>query len=126
MAQEIVILATNGENVKATYGSKKTRQREPVSMEASEMGIPIEKYIDTRFSYIEENIKSIHSDIKDQNKKIDSLKYWILGTFLALAALFFAVVGYHTMVMQSQFQVFSDYVKAVTQPQVAKPPLQSK
>jgi hypothetical protein len=86
------------------------------------MNTHFEKYLDNRFAHIEEDMKGIRSDIKDQNSKIDALKYWIMGTAIALAALFFSVIGYHTMVMQSQFQVFSDYVKAVTQPHTPKLP----
>lgn len=93
------------------------------------------QYLDVRFAKIEadvgeirSDIKEIRSDINDQNRKIDGLKYWILGTFLGLATLFFTVVGYFTWTMQNQFnyhqssiqtqmQAFSDYVKAVTKPQ---------
>jgi hypothetical protein len=92
-----------------------------------------EKYLDNRFGRIEEDIKDIRSDIKDQTKKIDNLKYWILGTFLGMATLFFSVVGYYTWTLQNQFnhhqasvqaqmQSFADYVKAVTQPERPKSP----
>jgi hypothetical protein len=101
------------------------------------MDTHFEKYLDIRFGHIEGDIKAIRSDIKDQTKKIDNLKYWILGTFLGLATLFFTVVGYYTWTMQNQFnyhqssiqaqmQSFSDYVKAVTQPQLPKPPTPSQ
>ncbi len=88
---------------------------------------PMDTYIynellNVRFAYIEENIKEIRHDLRDQGNKIDTLKYWIIGAVFALAALFFAVVGYHTMVMQSQYQIFSEYVKAVTQPLLPKIP----
>jgi hypothetical protein len=97
------------------------------------MDTHFEKYLDIRFGHIEEDVKAIRSDIKDQTKKIDSLKYWILGTILILATLFFTVVGHFTWTMQNQFnfhqasiqaqmQSFSDYVKAVTQPQMPKSP----
>jgi hypothetical protein len=90
-------------------------------------------YLDVRFAKIEADVKDIRSDIKDQSRKIDGLKYWILGTFLVLATLFFTVVGYFTWTMQNQFnyhqasiqaqmQAFSEYVKAVTQPQTPKTP----
>lgn len=97
-----------------------------------------EKYLDIRFDHIEEDIKAIHSDIKDNTKIIDKLKYWILGTFLGtfigIATLFFTVIGYYTWTLQNQFnhhqasiqaqmQSFSDYVKAVTKTQVPKPPM---
>ena len=104
------------------------------------------QYLDARFAGIEADVKEIRSDIKeirsdikeirkeigaeieDQSRRIDGLKYWILGTFLVLATLFFTVVGYFTWTMQNQFnyhqssvqaqmQAFSDYVKAVTKPQ---------
>ena len=86
------------------------------------------QYLDARFASIEADVKDIRSDIKDQSRKIDGLKYWILGTFLVLATLFFTVVGYFTWTMQNQFnyhqssiqaqmQAFSEYVKAVTKPQ---------
>ncbi|MCX5890710.1 MAG: hypothetical protein NTY36_14880 [Deltaproteobacteria bacterium] len=98
------------------------------------------QYLDARFANIEADVKDIRSDIKDQSRKIDGLKYWILGTFLVLATLFFTVVGYFTWTMQNQFnyhqssiqvqmQAFSDYVKAVTkrqEPQVPKGPHQDK
>jgi hypothetical protein len=105
------------------------------------MDTHFEKYLDIRFGYIEEDIKAVRSDIKDHAKNIDNLKYWILGTFLAtfigMATLFFTVVGYYTWTMQNQFnnyqssiqaqmQSFSDYVKAVMQPQTPKPPTPSK
>jgi len=91
------------------------------------------KYLDARFAHIEADVKEIRSDIKDQSRKIDGLKYWILGTFLVLATLFFTVVGYFTWTMQNQFnyhqssiqtqmQAFSEYVKAVTQPQGIQTP----
>ena len=98
------------------------------------------QYLDARFASIESDvkdirsdIKEIRSDIKDQSRKIDGLKYWILGTFLVLATLFFTVVGYFTWTMQNQFnyhqssiqsqmQAFSEYVKAVTKPQESQAP----
>jgi hypothetical protein len=91
------------------------------------------QYLDVRFARIEADVNEIRSDIKDQGRKIDGLKYWILGTFLVLATLFFTVVGYFTWTMQNQFnyhqsgmqaqmQAFSDYVKAVTKPQEPKVP----
>ncbi len=86
------------------------------------------QYLDARFAHIEEDIKGIRSDIKDQSRKIDGQKYWFFGTFLVLATLIFTVVGYFTWTMQNQFnyhqssiqaqmQAFSEYVKAVTKPQ---------
>jgi len=91
------------------------------------------QYLDARFAHIEADVKEIRSDIKDQSRKIDGLKYWILGTFLVLATLFFTVVGYFTWTMQNQFnyhqssmqaqmQAFSDYVKAVTKSQGTQVP----
>jgi hypothetical protein len=91
------------------------------------------QYLDVRFAKIEADVKEIRSDIKDQSRKIDGLKYWILGTFLVLATLFFTVVGYFTWTMQNQFnyhqssmqaqmQAFSDYVKVVTKPQAPQVP----
>lgn len=91
------------------------------------------QYLDARFAHIEADVKEIRSDIKDQSRKIDGLKYWILGTFLVLATLFFTVVGYFTWTMQNQFnyhqssiqsqmQAFSEYVKAVTQPRESQAP----
>lgn len=91
------------------------------------------QYLDARFASIEADVKEIRSDIKDQSRKIDGLKYWILGTFLVLATLFFTVVGYFTWTMQNQFnyhqssiqtqmQAFSEYVKAVTSPQGPQTP----
>ena len=91
------------------------------------------QYLDVRFAKIEADVKEIRSDIKDQSRKIDGLKYWILGTFLVLATLFFTVVGYFTWTMQNQFnyhqssmqaqmQAFSEYVKAVTKPQAPQVP----
>jgi hypothetical protein len=102
------------------------------------------QYLDVRFAHIEADvkeirtdIKDIRTDIKDQTKRIDGLRYWILGTFLVLATLLFTVVGYFTWTMQNQFnyhqssmqaqmQAFSDYVKAVTKPQVPNVPPQNK
>jgi len=86
------------------------------------------QYLDVRFAKIEADVKEIRSDIKDQNRKIDGLKYWFVATILVLATLFVTVVGYFTWTMQNQFnyhqssmqaqmQAFSDYVKAVTKPQ---------
>jgi cell division protein FtsL len=98
------------------------------------------QYLDARFAGIEadvkeirSDIKEIRSDIKDQSRRIDGLKYWILGSFLVLATLFFTVVGYFTWTMQNQFnhhqasiqsqmQAFSDYVKSVTKPQESQAP----
>jgi uncharacterized membrane protein YukC len=108
------------------------------------MDTHFEKYLDIRFGHIEGNIRAIRSDIKDQtkkiedqSKKIDNMKYWFLGTALGLLTLLFTVVGYYTWTMQNQFnyhqasiqaqmQSFTDYVKAVTQPQMPKPPTPSK
>lgn len=99
-----------------------------------------EKYLDARFAGIDQHfahidsavtemrsdMREIRGDIKELRKetgeKIDKLKYWIIGAVLTLATLFFAVVGCHAMVMQTQLAVFSDYVKAVTQPYVPSPP----
>ena len=86
------------------------------------------QYWDARFAYIESDVKGIRSDIKDQSRKIDGLKYWFVATILVLATLFVTVVGYFTWTMQNQFnyhqssmqaqmQAFSEYVKAVTKPQ---------
>jgi hypothetical protein len=102
------------------------------------------QYLDARFAHIEADVAEIRTEIKeiraeikatfkDQSRKIDSLKYWIIGTFLVLATLFFIVVGYFTWTMQNQFnyhqssiqaqmQAFSEYVKAVTQPQKPQVP----
>ncbi len=88
------------------------------------MNTHFEKYLDSRFAHIDDNVKEIRTDIREMRGDIKGLKLWIIGAVIALATLFFTVVGYHTMVMQSQFQVFSDYVKAVTQPQAPKSPLQ--
>ncbi len=92
-----------------------------------------EKYLDNRFERIEDDIKAIRSDIRDQSNKIDNMKYWFLGTALGLITLLFTVVGYYTWTLQNQFnhhqvsvqaqmQSFADYVKAVTQPQKPKTP----
>ncbi len=81
-----------------------------------------EELLNIRFAHIEEDVREIRRDIRDQGNKIDTLKYWIIGAVISMAALFFAVVGYHTMVMQSQYQIFSEYVKAVTQPLLPKIP----
>jgi hypothetical protein len=88
------------------------------------MNTHFEKYLDARFANIDDNIKEVRTDIREMRGDIKGLKLWIIGAVIALATLFFAVVGYHTMVMQSQFQVFSEYVKAVIQPQAPKAPLQ--
>ncbi len=90
------------------------------------MNTDFEKYLDARFAHIDDNIKEVRTDIREMRGDLKGLKLWIIGAVIALATLFFAVVGYHTMVMQSQFQVFSEYVKAVTQPQAPKAPLQSQ
>ncbi len=98
------------------------------------MDTHFEKYLDIRFAHIEEDIKAIRSDIKDQTKKIDNQKYWSITTILVLSTLFFTVVGFFAWTMQNQFnhhqasiqaqmQSFADYVKAVTKPQVPKPPM---
>jgi|GEM_PF-6837225 hypothetical protein len=101
-----------------------------VSLDRSSGGPPMntdfEKYLDARFAHIDDNIKEVRTDIREMRGDLKGLKLWIIGAVIALATLFFAVVGYHTMVMQSQFQVFSEYVKAVTQPQAPKAPLQSQ
>jgi hypothetical protein len=99
-----------------------------------------EKYLDARFSHIDESVKDIKTDIREirnsldlktiemrsefalQGEKIDHFKYWLLTIGAALIALVFATVSYHVMSMQSQMQVFSECVKAVTQPQVPKTP----
>lgn len=86
------------------------------------MNTHFEKYLDARFAHIEENVRDIRTDIREMRGDIKSLKLWIIGAVLALATLFFTVVGYHIMVMQSQFQVFSEYVKTVTEAQVSKTP----
>ena len=91
------------------------------------------QYLDVRFAKIEADVQEIRSDIKDQNRKIDGLKYWFVATILVLATLFVTVVGYFTWTMQNQFnyhqssiqaqmQAFSDYVKAVTKPQAPQVP----
>ncbi|MFI5330911.1 MAG: hypothetical protein ACHQ2F_07730 [Desulfobaccales bacterium] len=89
------------------------------------MDTHFEKYLDARFSHIDDNIKEIRTDIREVRGDIKGLKLWIIAAVIALATLFFTVVGYHTMVLQSQFQVFSEYVKAVTQPQAPKAPTDS-
>jgi hypothetical protein len=91
------------------------------------------QYLDVRFAKIEADVKEIRSDIKDQTRKIDGLKYWFVATILVLATLFVTVVGYFTWTMQNQFnyhqssiqaqmQAFSEYVKAVTKPQEPQVP----
>lgn len=81
-----------------------------------------EKYLDARFAHIDDSIHEIRSDLREMRGDIKGLRLWIVGAVIALATLFFTVIGYHTMVMQSQFQVFSDYVKAETQSQQSKVP----
>ncbi len=97
--------------------------------------------IDKWVSHFDADIRELRSDIKE-------LKFWTIATWLAtffgLAALMIALFTYHANVMQSQFnqhqsaiqtqiqafqgqmQAFSDYVKAVTQPQTPKPSKPSK
>jgi methyl-accepting chemotaxis protein len=97
-----------------------------------------DKYLDARFAHIDESVKDIKTDIREirahldtnikeirnefeqQGAKIDHFKYWLLSIGAALIALVFGVVSYHVMSMQSQMQVFSEYVKAVTQPPTPK------
>jgi hypothetical protein len=99
-----------------------------------------EKYLDARFAHIDESVADIKTDMREirnildlktiemrsefarQGERIDNFKYWFLTIGAALIALIFATVSYHVMSMQSQMQVFSEYVKAVTQPQVPKTP----
>jgi hypothetical protein len=117
------------------YASAEDRNKitsEPSSGEPP-MDTHFEKYLDNRFNRIEDDIKAIRSDIRDQSNKIDNMKYWFLGTALGLITLLFTVVGYYTWTLQNQFnhhqasvqaqmQSFADYVKAVTQPQRPKTP----
>jgi len=97
------------------------------------MDTNFEKYIDARFdniqerfTYIKENIKETRGEIKELTNNIEKFKYWFIGTTLtiviSLGGLFFAVVGYHAAVMQSQMQVFSDYVKSEVQRVAPKAP----
>ena len=93
-------------------------------------------------------IDRFDADVRELRSDIKELKYWTVGTwlvtFFGLAALIIGLFTYHANVMQSQFsqhqaavqaqtqafqgqmQAFSDYVKAVTQPQPPKLPKPSK
>ncbi len=93
-----------------------------------------EKYLEARFAHIDESVMDIKTDIREmrnnldlktaevrsefirQGEKIDHFKYWMLTIGVALIGLVFTVVYYHVSSMQSQMQVFADYVKAVTKP----------
>lgn len=92
-----------------------------------------EKYFDARFAHIDESVRGIKTDIREVRGDIKSQRKWIIGTAIGIVTLIFTVVGYFTWTMQNQFnyhqasiqaqmQSFSDYVKAVTQPQIPKTP----
>lgn len=92
-----------------------------------------EKYLDSRFAHIDDSIGEIRTDIRGIRNDIKNQIKWTIGTALVLAALIISLFTYHANVMQSQFnhhvsttqaqmQSFSDYVKAVTQPQLPKVP----
>lgn len=105
------------------------------------MDTHFDKYLDVRFAHIEENLKELRADVK-------GWKLWVAGigvtVFIGLTTIFIALSTYNANVMQTQLssiqsqvsqyqsqlnaqmQVFSDYVKAVTQPQTPKPPKPSK
>lgn len=89
------------------------------------MNTHFEKYLDTRFAHIEADVTEIRSDLRDIRSEVRGLKFWYVGTTLVVMGLIIALFTYHTQVMQSQFQVFSEYVKAVTQPQQPTKPLQN-
>jgi hypothetical protein len=95
-----------------------------------------EKYLEARFTNIDDKISGhlanidqrfdrIESDIREIRGEQKTLLYWIIGNAIVIIAVFIALFTYHTQVMQSQMQVFSDYVKAVTQP-TSKAPFPSK
>lgn len=88
------------------------------------MDTHFEKHLDTRFAHIEADVAEIRSDLRDIRSEVRGLKFWYVGTTLVVIGIIIALFTYHAQVMQSQFQVFSEYVKAVTQPQIPKAPSQ--
>ena len=86
--------------------------------------------IDHRFDSIEYDIKEVrgeirevrgeirgvHGEIRGVHSELKTLLYWFIGTALVIIGIFIGLFTYHAQVIQSQMQVFSDYVKAVTQP----------
>lgn len=95
-----------------------------------------EKYLEARFTNIDEKLSShlanidqrfdrIENDIREIRGEVKSLVYWFIGTALVIIGIFIGLFTYHAQVIQSQMQVFSDYVKAVTQP-ASKAPSPSK
>jgi len=104
------------------------------------MDTHFEKYLDVRFAHIEEHLKELRADIRE----LRGWKFWVVGTgvasFIGILAIIIALFTYHANITQTQLsgiqsqvsqyqsqlnaqmQVFSDYVKAVTQPQIPKTP----
>jgi len=89
-----------------------------------------DKYLDSRFTHLDDSISEIRKDVK-------GWKLWIVGMgvsiFIGLTTIIIALLAYHANIMQSQFnhhvastqaqmQSFSDYVKVVTQPQAPQKP----
>ena len=92
-----------------------------------------DKYIEARFSNIEDKLdihltqvdqrfQRMESDVKEIKREVTGLKFWFVGTAIAIIAIFITLFTYHAQVMQSQMQVFSEYVKSVTQPIIPKTP----
>ena len=70
--------------------------------------------IDNRFHRIEEDIREIRTEVK-------GIKYWVIGTALAIIGIFIGLFTYHAQVMQmqmsgfqSQMQVYSEYIKSLS------------
>jgi len=94
-----------------------------------------EKYLEARFANIDEKLSGhlanidqrfdrMEYDIREIRGELKTLLYWFIGTAIVIIGIFIGLFTYHAQVMQSQMQVFSDYVKAVTQPvpKVPSPP----
>ncbi|MDD3579531.1 MAG: hypothetical protein PHW74_00765 [Desulfobacca sp.] len=79
-------------------------------------GSHFEKYIDARFAHIDSAIGDIKADMRDIHSGIRGLRSWIISTAIVIFATIIALFTYHATTIQTQMYLFSDYVKAITQP----------
>ncbi|MFP3866628.1 MAG: hypothetical protein ACLFUU_00505 [Desulfobacteraceae bacterium] len=75
-----------------------------------------DKYIDARFAHIDSAIGDIKEDMRDIRSGIRGLRSWIISTAIVIFATIIALFTYHATTIQTQMQLFSDYVKVITQP----------
>jgi len=115
-----------GPRGKVTQNKETALPEENMKPEDAPDSTHFEKYIDARFAHIDNAIGDIKADMRDIRSGITGLRSWIISTAIVLFATIIALFTYHATIIQSQMHLFSDYVKAITQPVLPETKLPDK